>query len=125
MSNYNSDELIHIKDGDVEYIKFKILEKYSDKLLHLITLRHGGVSRDVYKSLNFRSAGNDAVNNVLTNLEIVSKKIGINSNDETFSKVLEFVKKTVRKTKLIPVQFQNISCFLPQTLLTVCGQVFK
>ena len=81
MSNYNSDELIHIKDGDVEYIKFKILEKYSDKLLHLITLRHGGVSRDVYKSLNFRSAGNDAVNNVLTNLEIVSKKIGINSND--------------------------------------------
>ena len=81
MSNYNSDELIHIKDGDVEYIKFKILEKYSDKFLHLITLRHGGVSSDVYKSLNFRAAGNDDVNNVLKNLDIVSKKIGINSSD--------------------------------------------
>ena len=76
MSNYNSDELIHIKDGDVEYIKFKILEKYSDKLLHLITLRHGGVSSDVYKSLNFRAAGNDDVNNVLKkSIDLALKKM--------------------------------------------------
>ncbi len=81
MSDFNSKDIIHIKDGDVEYIKFKILEKYSDKLKHLISLRHGGVSTGVYKSLNFRTVGNDKYENVDKNLEIISSKLNINKND--------------------------------------------
>ena len=42
MSNFNTDEILHVKNGDLEYIQFKILNKYNVK--HCITLRHGGVS---------------------------------------------------------------------------------
>ena len=71
MSDFNNNDIIHIKNGKVEYLKFRILEKYSDKLLHLITLRHGGVSAGVYNSLNFRSVGKDKYENVDKNLEII------------------------------------------------------
>lgn len=81
MSDFNSKDIIHVKDGNVEYLKFKILEKYSDKLIHGITLRHGGVSKDVYKSLNFRTLGNDRYENVDKNLEIISDKLGIDKNN--------------------------------------------
>lgn len=80
MSNFNSNDIIHIKNGNVEYLKFKILEKYNDKLLHLITLRHGGVSRGVYDSLNFRVLGNDKYQNVDKNLEIISSCVNISKD---------------------------------------------
>lgn len=77
MSDFNNKDIIHIKNGKVEYIKFRILEKYSNKLLHLITLRHGGVSAGVYNSLNFRAVGKDKYENVDKNLEIISSCAGI------------------------------------------------
>lgn len=77
MSDFNNNDIIHIKNGKVEYLKFRILEKYSDKLLHLITLRHGGVSTGVYNSLNFRTVGNDKYENIDKNLEIISSCNGI------------------------------------------------
>lgn len=77
MSDFNNNDIIHIKKGKVEYLKFRILEKYSNKLLHLITLRHGGVSAGVYNSLNFRAVGKDKYENVDKNLEIISSCAGI------------------------------------------------
>lgn len=77
MSDFNDNDIIHIKNGKVEYLKFRILEKYSNKLLHLITLRHGGVSTGVYNSLNFRAVGKDKYENVDKNLEIISSCAGI------------------------------------------------
>lgn len=77
MSDFNNNDIIHIKNGKVEYLKFRILENYSDKLLHLITLRHGGVSTGVYNSLNFRTVGNDKYENIDKNLEIISSCNGI------------------------------------------------
>lgn len=77
MSDFNNNDIIHIKNGKVEYLKFRILENYSDKLLHLITLRHGGVSAGVYNSLNFRAVGKDKYENVDKNLEIISSFAGI------------------------------------------------
>ena len=35
MSDYNNKDLIHIKNGDFECLKFRILEKYSDKITNL------------------------------------------------------------------------------------------
>ena len=75
--DFNDNNMLHIKNGDVEYLKFKILEKYSDKINHVITLRYGGVSSTPYNSLNFRIAGNDKKENVFKNLEIISDKINI------------------------------------------------
>lgn len=81
MSNYNSEELIHIKNGNFECIKFKVLEKYNDKINHMITLRHGGVSSGVYKSLNIRTVGKDNIKNVYKNLEIICNNMKIKSED--------------------------------------------
>ena len=30
--NFTNENIIHVKDGKVEYLKFRILEKYNDKL---------------------------------------------------------------------------------------------
>lgn len=73
---YNNDVMIHIKDGEVEYLKFKILEKYGDSINHVITLRHGGVSEYPCESLNFRTIGKDKKENLLSNLKIICDKIG-------------------------------------------------
>lgn len=80
MSDFNNRDLIHIKNKGVEYLKFRILEKYNDKINHLITLRHGGVSKEVYSSLNFRTVGNDDIKNVYKNLEIVSNILNVDKN---------------------------------------------
>lgn len=81
MSDFNSKDIIHVKDGEVEYLKFKILEKYNDKLIHGITLRHGGASDGVYESLNFRTVGNDKYENVDKNLKIISDKLSIDKDN--------------------------------------------
>lgn len=73
-NKYDSDNLIHIKNEDgVEYIQFKILNKYNVK--HCITLRHGGKSLGEYASLNFRTLGNDNIENVFQNLNIIKEKL--------------------------------------------------
>jgi YfiH family protein len=74
---YNSNEMIHIKNGEIEYLKFKILEKYSDKVNHIITLKHGGVSKNEVSSLNLRTVGNDKKENNIKNLELVCNEINL------------------------------------------------
>lgn len=81
MKNFEDENIIHVKDGNFEYLKFRILDKYSDKLKHCFALRHGGVSEGLYKSLNFRLAGKDKKENVYKNLEILCNKLGIARND--------------------------------------------
>ena len=76
MNKYEDDEILHIKDGDLEYIQFKVLNKYNVK--NCITLKHGGVSTGEYSSLNFRTVGNDKIENVLKNVEIIKKAVGFN-----------------------------------------------
>lgn len=80
--DFTNKDIIHVKDKDsnVEYLKFRILDKYNDKLNHCITLRHGGVSSGVYESLNFRIVGNDKYENIEKNLEIISSKLNIDKN---------------------------------------------
>lgn len=77
MNKYDSDELIHKKNGDLEYLEFKVLNKYNVK--NAVTLRHGGVSKGEYSSLNFRSAGNDLKENVLKNIDIIRKEKGFSN----------------------------------------------
>ena len=79
--DFSSKDIIHIKHGDLEYLKFKALEKYSDKISHIITLRHGGVSSFPQDTLNFRTAGTDTLENVSKNLDIVCKELGISKDN--------------------------------------------
>ena len=81
IKDFSNEEVTHIKDGNAQYLKFKALEKYENKLMCVVTLRHGGVSEDVYASLNFRMAGKDKKENVLQNLDIICNKLNIQSKE--------------------------------------------
>ena len=75
--DYTNDIVTHIKNGNIEYLKFNILDKYSDNLVHAITLRHGGVSKPPYDTLNFRANLDFERDNVISNLKILCDKINI------------------------------------------------
>lgn len=79
--DFSNNEVTHVRDGKVEYLTFKALEKYNDKIKAVVTLRHGGSSDGVYNSLNFRMAGMDKKENVLENLNIICEKVGINPKE--------------------------------------------
>ena len=79
--DFSNDEVTHVKMENVEYLTFKALEKYKDKIVAAVTLRHGGVSEGVFKSLNFRMAGTDKKENVLQNLNIICDKLNINPKE--------------------------------------------
>ncbi len=74
---FEDKKISHYKNGDIEYIKFKILEKYDNKLNHAIFLRHGGASKDLYTSLNFRILGKDVKESVYENVNRVKKVLNI------------------------------------------------
>lgn len=74
MNKYDDKEIIHVKNGNLEYLQFKILNNYNVK--NCITLRHGGVSQGEYESLNFRTLGNDKIENVLENVNIIKSELG-------------------------------------------------
>lgn len=57
------------------------MDKYKEKILAAVTLRHGGVSEGVYNSLNFRMAGKDKKENVLENLNIICDTLKLNANE--------------------------------------------
>jgi len=77
--NYTDENILHIKDGKIEYLQFKILNKYG--LNHAITLRHGGVSKNDFSSLNFRLSEREKKENVFKNLELICNSIKIDRNN--------------------------------------------
>lgn len=74
MNKFDSNEILHIKDGNLEYITFKVLNDLGIK--HCTTLRHGGVSEGLHSSLNFRTLGIDRKENVLENIRRISESVG-------------------------------------------------
>ena len=78
--DFSNEQVSHVKDGNVEYLTFKALDKYKEKLLAVVTLRHGGASEGVYNSLNFRILGKDKKEDVIQNLNIICDKLNISSN---------------------------------------------
>lgn len=80
MKDYTNEQVTLIKKDNVYYLQFNILNKYNEHLRHAITLRHGGVSKYPIDTLNFRATGNDKIENVLKNVEIISDKVGFDKN---------------------------------------------
>ncbi len=79
--DFSNDQVTHVKTGDVEYLTFNALDKYKEKIMAVVTLRHGGVSNGVFRSLNFRMAGKDKKENVLQNLNIICGKLKLNPKE--------------------------------------------
>lgn len=79
--DFSNEQVTHVKNGKLEYLTFKALEKYSNKITAVVTVRHGGVSEGVFDSLNFRIAGSDTKENVFQNLNIICNELKINPNE--------------------------------------------
>ena len=75
MLKYESNIITHHKEGEIEYLTFKILDKYKDKLKYGFFLKHGGVSKGIYNSLNFRFIGNDNRENININIKLALKTL--------------------------------------------------
>ena len=56
------------------------LNKFNN-IKHCFFLKNGGVSKNIYNSLNCGLGSNDEKKNILDNMSIVSKKIGINKDN--------------------------------------------
>ena len=84
----------------------KKLQKF-ENIKHCFFSRKNGTSQGIYESLNCGLGSNDNKDNVLKNLEIVSKKVGcekeslITLNQKHSNKVIYFEKKTDVKNKLL------------------------
>lgn len=76
--DFTDDVVKHIKEKSIEYLSFRALEKYSDKLDVKVFLNRGGVSEGLYKSLNVRISGNDKKENVTENIKRIAKSFNIN-----------------------------------------------
>ncbi len=77
LDKYSDDITTHYSKNNIEFIKFKALEKYNSNLEHLITLRHGGVSKFPVETLNFRTVGKDPKENILENLSRTCNSVNI------------------------------------------------
>ena len=77
MLKFENSVTTHHKVGKVEYLTFKILDQYKDKIKYGFFLRKGGVSEGIYDSLNFRFLGKDSKENVNKNIEIALNTLGL------------------------------------------------
>ncbi len=75
--DFTNKDITHVKNGDLEYITFNILNKYQEKLKYGYFLKKGGVSNGIYSTLNFRMLGNDSKENVFKNTDIVRKELNL------------------------------------------------
>lgn len=79
--NFSNKEVTHVNSGKLQYLTFNALEKYKDKIIACVTLKHGGVSKGLYNSLNFRLTDGDKRENVLENLNIICNELKINPKE--------------------------------------------
>lgn len=82
MKKYDTDVIMHVADGDLQYLKFRQLEPYKNKLINAVTLRHGGVGKNEFESLSFSFKVNEKIReDSFKNLNIICSNLGINSAD--------------------------------------------
>lgn len=79
LKKFSNKEVTHKKENNIEYLTFNALD--NEKVDCLVTLKHGGVSTGVYKSLNFRTTSQDKKENIFKNLKILCDTLKLNTED--------------------------------------------
>lgn len=74
-----------IADGELKYILFDCFEKFDTDLVHCMSTRMGGVSRDECTSLNLGFNKRDFRENVKANFERICASVGIVTDNLVFS----------------------------------------
>lgn len=70
---------ILVTDGELKYIEFECLNKFSDMITHCMSTRIGGVSAGECSALNMGFNRNDSRENVLENYRLLCKSAGIDT----------------------------------------------
>ena len=88
MENINLDNqsVVHVKEGQLEYIQFRNLKKYDDIVTHCFTTKKGGVSTGEYTSLNLGFNRNDTRENVEENYQRICKVLNVKYESMVLSK---------------------------------------
>ncbi|MEG2460087.1 MAG: peptidoglycan editing factor PgeF, partial [Clostridia bacterium] len=76
VKKYESDIIVHKSKSNIEFIQFKKLLEYKE-IEHAFFLRHGGKSKDIYSTLNFRVRGKDKAENVYENLNKICNVLNL------------------------------------------------
>lgn len=73
------NETILVTDGELKYIEFECLNKFSNMMTHCMSTRAGGVSTGECSSLNLGFNRNDSRENVLENFRLLCRSAGIST----------------------------------------------
>jgi hypothetical protein len=71
---------ILVTDGDLKYIEFECLDKFSDRLIHCMSTRCGGVSQGAFSTLNLGFNRGDVKENVIHNFQRLCSSVGISTD---------------------------------------------
>lgn len=71
---------ILVTDGDLKYIRFECFDKFSDRLIHCMSTRCGGVSQGAFSTLNLGFNRGDVKENVIQNFQRLCSSVGISTD---------------------------------------------
>lgn len=96
---YDNSEIVHKKVGNIQFLQFKALLQYSKDINHCFTLKYGGISKDMYSSLNLGLNVSDNIDNVKKNYINVCNTLNFEYSNlfrgvQTHSDKVVFVDKT-------------------------------
>lgn len=75
---YDNTQIVHNQIGNLEFIQFKALLKYEDKIQHAFTLKHGGYSSNNFSTLNLGLNVGDDIDVVKENYKLVCDRLNLN-----------------------------------------------
>ena len=116
MLKYENKMITHHKEGEIEYLTFKILDEYKDKLRYGFFLKHGGVSINNYSSLNFRYVGNDKKENINTNIKLALSTLNLKkaykASQKHTSNILELTKDNKENYETTKVNKEEYDAYI-------------
>ena len=74
-----------MNDKDLKYLTFPIFDRYKNDLIAVFSTRHGGVSKDIYESMNLGFSTGDRRDNVYQNYRIFTESVGIDFKNVVIS----------------------------------------
>ena len=118
MKDLSNKNIIHVKDDTVEYIQFRRLLEYSDKIAHCFTL----------KNLNFYSNNKFHENKekILENYREICKKLKINSNNvvRPLQTHTNCVKNIYSEIGIIPNELSNVDGLITNQKNKILSLIF-
>lgn len=118
MKDLSNENIIHVRDGNTQYLQFRKLLEFKDKITHCFTL----------KNLNFYS-NNEILKNkedVKINYEIICEKLNLNANNivRPLQTHTNCVKKISDETGIFPPGLENVDGLITNQKNKILSVIF-